>query len=70
MKVPVHNRRPAGAASRWLGAVALALAIALPAGGAMAVEVDRVQPQAVEPVTQPDASPLVAFDARIAGDEW
>ena len=69
MKVPVHNRRPAGAARRWFGAVALALTIALPAGGAAAVEVDRVQPQAVEPVTQPDASPLVAFDARIAGDD-
>ena len=69
MKVPVHNRRPAEAARRWLGAVALALVIALPAGGAAAVEVDRLQPQAVEPMTQPDASPLVAFDARIAGDD-
>ena len=44
MKVPVHNRRPAGAARCWFGAVALALAIALPASGATAVEFAFVAP--------------------------
>ena len=64
----VRNQR-SGRARRLFGCLAVAAALVLPGPGARAVDIAPVRLAIETPAAQAVDMPLVAFDARIAGDD-